>query len=355
MRITKTISLALIISVAASLFTAIPAAAAEVPTDKYSYTLSGEVGTQPKTIAFENNNGAQASKIVLVQANAEVKFIPKEKMSASIKAYDPDGYYSGNLMWTIDGSEKAVSEIEANKTATATLAGNYMGLSNPYYVFSFGNGSNTTEIVYKVSDGTAVPTPEPAPAPTPTPTPTPAPVPETTPTTPINNSSSATFKSDTGANLTLGTNESYVFKITSLNNKKPTFVVSGKSFKVAAAGNKGADYFFKVTAVGKDGDSAGVYINGSKTTSTVLSIKNVVTIDTGKNFKIQAGKTYQLKITANTKPTFISGTSSAFTVAYSGKSGNNYYFKVKAVGKTKQGAGFYLNGSKTPATVGIIG
>jgi hypothetical protein len=271
MRITKTMSLALIISVAASLFAAVPAFAAQVPTDNYTYTLSSKLGTQPKTIEFENNTGAQASEVILVQANAEIKFTPKEKMSASVRVYDPDGYYSGNLMWTINGSEEAVSSIEANKTATATLVGNFMGLSKPYYVFSFGSGSNTTEIIYKISDGTSPAPTESATQPAPTTPATPA-APKPTLSAPTNSSASATFKSDTGAKLTLGAKKSYVFKITSLNNKKPTFVVPGKSFKVALVGKKGADYFFKVTAVGKKGDSAGVYINGVKPASTVLAI-----------------------------------------------------------------------------------
>lgn len=352
MRITKTISLALVLSVATSLFTAIPAAAAGVSTDKYTYSLSGKVGTQPKTVEFENDDGAQAPEVILVQANAEVKFTPKETMSASIRAYDPDGYYSGNLMWTIDNSEQAITTIEANKTATATLSGNFYGLNKPYYIFSFGSGSNTTDIIYKVSDGTSAPIPSPAPTPAVS---TPATVPQTTPATSANNSSTLTFKSDTGANVTLGTNASYVFKITSLNGKKPSFSIPGKSFNVTPAGNKGADYFFKVTAVGKDGDSAGVYINGSKSPETVLSIKNTVTIDTGKTIKVQPGKTYQFKVTSPVKPEFSSGNSSVFKVTYNGNKGNNYFFIAKAVGKAGQGTGFYLNHSKTPVTVGVIG
>lgn len=186
MRIAKTLSLAIIFSVAVLISAAIPSAAAEVPTDKYSYTLSGKVGTQSETIEFEGKDGAQKFEVVLVPANAEVKFTPKEKMSASIRAYDPDGYYSGNLMWTIDGSEEAVTEIEANKTATAVLGSSFWGTPNPYYVFSFGAAGNTTEIIYKISNGAVAPTPEPTPVPTPEPTvaptpkPTPAPTPEPT-------------------------------------------------------------------------------------------------------------------------------------------------------------------------------
>ncbi|MGX8710076.1 hypothetical protein [Clostridium sp. KNHs216] len=84
---------------------------------------------------------------------------------------------------------------------------------------------------------------------------------------------SSNFKSDTGAKLALSAGATYQFKITSLNGKKPAFIVPGNSFKVKLSGNKGADYFFKVTATGKSGASAGVYINGSKTPSTILSIK----------------------------------------------------------------------------------
>lgn len=157
MRIIKTLSMALALSVSALMFTSVPAAAAEVPADKYTYSLSGKVGTESKTIQFEGSDAAKAFEVVLVEANAEIKFTPKEKMTARVRAYDPEGFYSGNLMWTIDGSEQAVTEIEANKTATATLVKNYWGLSNPYYVFSFGSADNTTEIVYAISTAAAAP------------------------------------------------------------------------------------------------------------------------------------------------------------------------------------------------------
>ena len=181
MKIIKSISLALL-SLALLLCTTIPSSASGVPTDKYTYTLSGEVGTKSETIEFENTDGEQTYNVILVQADSEIKFTPKEKMSAAVRAYDPGGGYSGNLMWTIDGSEEAVTEIEANKTATATLVKNFWGLPDPYYVFSFGDGKDTTIIVYKISDSAATPTPKPTPEPAPTPTPTPKPTPKPTPT-----------------------------------------------------------------------------------------------------------------------------------------------------------------------------
>lgn len=123
---------------------------------------------------------------------------------------------------------------------------------------------------------------------------------------------------------------------------------------MTANGNNGKDYFFKVKAVGKDGESAGVYINGQKSLSTVITVSDKVKIDTGAKLTVSAGKTYQFKITANKKPTFESGNNSIFKVTYNGQKGNDYFFKVTAVGKKRQSAGFYLNGSKTPCTVGTI-
>ena len=85
--------------------------------------------------------------------------------------------------------------------------------------------------------------------------------------------SSATFKSDTGAKLTVGHGKTYQFKITSLNGKKPTFASGNSSvFQIKYKGNKGNDYYFAVQAVGRKGQSAGIYINGSKTPNTLGTI-----------------------------------------------------------------------------------
>ncbi|WP_018213232.1 LysM peptidoglycan-binding domain-containing protein [Desulfitobacterium hafniense] len=183
LKITKAISSTLLVTL--FMFTAIPSAVFGVPADKYSYSLTGKVGTETATLQFEPSP-AEEYEVVLVEADAEVKFTPKEKMSATIRAYDPEGFYAGSLMWTIDGQEEAVTEIEANKTATAILTEYFWGME-PYYVLSFGNDGDTTKIVYKISDGTATPAPETTPAPTeepapaPTPEPAPAPTPEPAP------------------------------------------------------------------------------------------------------------------------------------------------------------------------------
>lgn len=96
-------------------------------------------------------------------------------------------------------------------------------------------------------------------------------------------------------------------------------------------------------------------VNGAtSTTTTVTTSNNSVKIDTGAKLTVKAGKTYQFKIIANSKPKFICGNGSLFRVNYNGQKGKEYFFKVTAIGKAGS-AGFYLNGSKTVCTVGTIG
>ncbi|MNO25573.1 hypothetical protein D3C76_154150 [compost metagenome] len=165
------VSLALMLSVFMLVFTSIPAIAAEVPADKYTYSLSGEAGTQSNKIEieeFDDNQqfrdilAEQNYKIVLVKDGAEIKFTPKEKMKASVSYYTIDGSNGGSLFWEIDGSEEAVSEIGANQTATTKLYKRYGGFTcDLYYVFSFGNADKSTKIIYQVSDGASASTSNP--------------------------------------------------------------------------------------------------------------------------------------------------------------------------------------------------
>lgn len=256
-----------------------------------------------------------------------------------------DGTYLST--WTadphIDDFWKATSDLSGKLVHIFAFTNDLNERELSVYFFVDGSGQTPSQPTSGNSTGDSTPPASTAPT---------TPAPDTA--SPAAPAASASFKSDTGAKVSLGTQASYQFKITSLDGKKPTFAIPGNAFRVAPNGNKGNDYFFKVTAVGKTGDSAGVYINGSKTPSTILSISDEVKIDTGKNVAVKPGKTYQFKLTSNTKPAFISGNSKVFEVAFTGNSGNDYYYQVKAVGKAGQGAGLYLNGSKTPVSIATI-
>jgi hypothetical protein len=82
--------------------------------------------------------------------------------------------------------------------------------------------------------------------------------------------SSVTFKCDTGAKLSIKAGKTYQFKITS--NKRPTLTCgNGSIFKLISSSSSGSNYYFKFKAVGKAGQSAGFYINGSRCTVGTVS------------------------------------------------------------------------------------
>ena len=78
---------------------------------------------------------------------------------------------------------------------------------------------------------------------------------------------------DTGRQLTVKSGKTYQFKISSA--KKPVFACGTPSaFRVVFSGSKESEYFFKATAVGKVGDSAGFYVNREKFPRTIGTIVN---------------------------------------------------------------------------------
>lgn len=70
------------------------------------------------------------------------------------------------------------------------------------------------------------------------------------------------------------------------------------------------------------------------------------TSDTTKDFSVAKGSAYQFKITSATAPTFTTGTAGVFSVALASKNGNDYFYKITAIGNVGASTGIYLNGVK---------
>jgi len=84
-------------------------------------------------------------------------------------------------------------------------------------------------------------------------------------------SAASSVKSDTTLPFNVKAGAAYTFKLTA--DAKPTFVAGTSSvFRVEFVKAAGKDYFFKITAVGKVGASAGFYISSQKTPVTVATI-----------------------------------------------------------------------------------
>lgn len=164
-----------------------------------------------------------------------------------------------------------------------------------------------------------------------------------------------TYKTAFDKHLNLSKGESQLLTVTSLNGKKPAVRTTGYSLAVSYVGNKGTDYYYSVKATGKVGSYGSIYINGDKTAASTISIPNTVRSDTGAKLTVKPGKVYQFKLTAGQKPTFVAGNPKVFTVSYNGQKGSDYFYLVKAVGKSGQSTGLYINGAKTPATIATVG
>ncbi len=166
--------------------------------------------------------------------------------------------------------------------------------------------------------------------------------------------SNITFISDTTYDFIVKGN--YQFKITSTNGRAPTFLFgTGGVFNTQLVKVVGNDYYIKLTAIGKLGAKAGLYVNGVKLlVATVGTTVSSVKCDTTSSFKVKAGAGYTFKLTADKKPIFVAGTSAVFKVIFIKAVGKDYYYKVVAVGKVGAATGFYINSQKPSVATATI-
>ena len=68
--------------------------------------------------------------------------------------------------------------------------------------------------------------------------------------------------------------------------------------------------------------------------------------DTTADFSVAPGASYTFKITSATAPNLVAGTGGVFNVTPVGKSGNDYFIKITAIGKVGDASRIYVNGTK---------
>jgi hypothetical protein len=162
-----------------------------------------------------------------------------------------------------------------------------------------------------------------------------------------------TWTSDTTDDFTLAPGASYQFKITA--TEAPVMVAGTAGvLDVTNVGKSGNDYFIKVTAAANAaGKETGLYVNGTKLLVVKVAGAASFTSDTTADVTVKKGASYQYKITASAAPSFTLGTSGVFNYTLVSKSGNDYFYKITAVGAVGSSTGVYVNGQKVNvATVG---
>lgn len=101
-----------------------------------------------------------------------------------------------------------------------------------------------------------------------------------------------------------------------------------------------------LTATLYDADGYELDDYDAATTEVTAIAVPLATSDTTSNFSVATGATYQFKITSTTVPAFNVGTAGVFTVALASHTGNDYFYKITAIGKVGSATGIFLNGTK---------
>lgn len=164
----------------------------------------------------------------------------------------------------------------------------------------------------------------------------------------IGNPASIAMKSDTTSDFSLVQGKSYTFKITGATN----FTCgSPGAFKTELVKKVGNDRYYKITATGKAGSSAGLYMSAPGQAAQIVCIVTIIppgsfTSDTTEDFCVPILKKYTFKITApganSVKMTI--GTPNTFKVVSSSRSGDNFYFSIATRGGSgSDNTGIYVS------------
>ncbi|TQI66120.1 hypothetical protein [Clostridium sp. KNHs216] len=157
------------------------------------------------------------------------------------------------------------------------------------------------------------------------------------------------MKSDTTQNFSLTQGKSYTFKITGATGFNPGTL---NIFKTELVKRSGSDSYYKITAIGPVGSSAGMYMGVADQPVQKVCVVSITELgsflsDTTSNFTIPLGKNYTFKITAQGAKTvaLTAGTGNTFRVVSSKRDGNDFYFTISACDITSMGksSGVYVS------------
>lgn len=169
--------------------------------------------------------------------------------------------------------------------------------------------------------------------------------------------------SDTNYDFSINKGSSYIFKISGA-----TSFHAGTSgvFAVSKVGVSGKYTYYRITAVGQPGQSTGMYMSVPGQAAQKVCVVTVtpvsLTSDTNTDFDLLPTASYQFKITAPGLSSihFNAGSSGVVKVTLVRHTGNDFYYKVTAVGTSGRQTGIYASVSGQAAkrlcviTVGSI-
>lgn len=166
------------------------------------------------------------------------------------------------------------------------------------------------------------------------------------------------LESDTNYDFSLAKGSSYLFKITGSTN---FYAGSSGVFTVSKIRTSGDDVFYRITATGKVGEEAGFYMSAPGCVPLKVCAVKVapvkITSDTNRDFELSAGKSYQFKITAPgvSSIQFNAGSAGVVQPVLVKHTGNDFYYRITAVGAPGQQTGIYASVSgQDPVKICVV-
>jgi GH25 family lysozyme M1 (1,4-beta-N-acetylmuramidase) len=165
---------------------------------------------------------------------------------------------------------------------------------------------------------------------------------------------SGSLSCDTTHPYTFGSNSTYVYKVTTGDTSAPKAVSSNPSaVSVAYLQQVSGGYLYRISNVGKGTatitttSAGGSYVAFQATGTAVPGAASIVS-DTPANLTMTQGKTYQYKFTVSGSVpgiSFTTGNGSVIQTVSVSHSGNNWYCKIRAVGKGRAGVYTTVSGN----------
>ncbi|MDF1495575.1 GH25 family lysozyme [Caproiciproducens sp. CPB-2] len=147
--------------------------------------------------------------------------------------------------------------------------------------------------------------------------------------------STTTFRSDTTAPYSFGTNSSYIYKITTTSSVMPKAVSSNPSaVSVAFYQKTTGGYLYRITNVNQGSATITTTLGDLSTSFTANGRASGVISDTTYPFTIKRGATYQFKFTpsgTSAAPVFTTGNGSVLKPVLQQKVGSSYYYKISGL------------------------
>ncbi len=127
-------------------------------------------------------------------------------------------------------------------------------------------------------------------------------------TTPAAAPNGAAYTSDTTGKLSIVAGGMYVLAVTCAAGLPSVVPGNGAVVDVSRSAIDGNKYYFKITAKGQVGESTGIYINGSKISTFVVTITSTCISDTTMPMQLKVGECYKIGLTSQKQPTVTCGT-----------------------------------------------